>query len=524
MRKSPIRPRRFPGCRGAAIIALVFTAFAANAAYDYYWYGAAGDGLWTTPANWSTTRDSYTKAGDYPRSGSFNVHVDTGLSGDHRVEISVPASKTCKCGAFELYDSSGEGTLVLDGDFSGGSRLSLPLSDNNKTFVWTETGHPMHLELLNFSLPNGALNVSENECAGCSLLVSNCVYAVTGNNYYLKMPGKHGGTVTVLDSEITTQHLGGTSVADVAGYVLAVTNSTIAVKGSTCLGGPGAVVDFSGSTLSFGSAHPVFGANAIASTNAHPGMKIRFADSRISFNRKFLYAMSAGGELSFVNVVQAGECQGVEVAGLSATSLTNTALRFYNTQGNGYRGISGNLVLDNSEWVCTNASAATVLNGPLHVTLAGEAPRFGTSAFSGTHAVTFDFLVPKGGFAIPPVNRMDNSKTGTLFPTSAAGGSLNVLPESPAALAQGTVLCPLVYVRDSKGGAPVCELSNLPLSTLPNDRSKFLVTTDFSWNYDEIAAKSESDWTCVDPGYSGTVAGVAVRLVGRPSGTLILVR
>ncbi len=44
----------------------------------------------------------------------------------------------------------------------------------------------------------------------------------------------------------------------------------------------------------------------------------------------------------------------------------------------------------------------------------------------------------------------------------------------------------------------------------------------FRTHFDD--AKSESDWTCVDPGYSGTVAGVAVRLVGRPSGTLILVR
>ena len=69
--------------------------------------------------------------------------------------------------------------------------------------------------------------------------------------------------------------------------------------------------------------------------------------------------------------------------------------------------------------------------------------------------------------------------------------------------------------------APSARISTPPS---PNNRSKFLVTTDFSWNYDEIAAKSESDWTCVDPGYSGTVAGVAVRLVGRPSGTLILVR
>ena len=28
-----------------SVIALVFAVFAANAAYDYYWFGTAGDGL-----------------------------------------------------------------------------------------------------------------------------------------------------------------------------------------------------------------------------------------------------------------------------------------------------------------------------------------------------------------------------------------------------------------------------------------------------------------------------------------------
>ena len=43
-----------------SVIALVFAVFAANAAYDYYWFGTAGDGLWTNAVNWSSTPDSYT--------------------------------------------------------------------------------------------------------------------------------------------------------------------------------------------------------------------------------------------------------------------------------------------------------------------------------------------------------------------------------------------------------------------------------------------------------------------------------
>ena len=35
-------------------------------AADLFWYGAAGDGLWNTPANWSTTEGSYTASDAYP--------------------------------------------------------------------------------------------------------------------------------------------------------------------------------------------------------------------------------------------------------------------------------------------------------------------------------------------------------------------------------------------------------------------------------------------------------------------------
>jgi len=473
MRKSPTRPRRFPGCRGAAIIALVVTAFAANAAYDYYWYGAAGDGLWTTPANWSTTSDSYTKAGDYPRSSTFSVHVDTAVAPDHHVTIRIPkfASNPAGCGAFEFFDSTGAGTLTLAGEPDA------------------ETGRP--------SIP-------------------------LGNNYFMKLPGQRGGTMTVADSDTTTQILNASSASDVAGYVFAVTNSTIAIKNGADVGGPGTVVDVFGSTLAFGLYAPYFGAGSVATTNEHPGMKIRFKDSTLKAGSSgWCHFLSAGGELVLDNVTQEGNFKGIGLAGLT-TELIDTSLKFYSQNANGYRGISGTLRLDNSEWVATNG--VCMLNGPLALEFAGRAPAFEASAFSGNYPVTLNFLVPKGGYARPPVNRMDNAATGQVFPSGAAGGAINVLPESPMAKASGTWIVPLVYVKDSKSSKPVCQLANLPLSELPNERSRFLVTTDYAWDYADVDGKAESDWTAVEPGFDGAVAGVAVKLVGRPPGTVVVVR
>ena len=160
--------------------------------------------------------------------------------------------------------------------------------------------------------------------------------------------------------------------------------------------------------------------------------------------------------------------------------------------------------------------------------LAGNAVRFvrefrQSDGYIGSYADR-DFLVPKGGYARPPVNRMDNAATGQVFPSGAAGGAINVLPESPMAKASGTWIVPLVYVKDSKSSKPVCQLANLPLSELPNERSRFLVTTDYAWDYADVDGKAESDWTAVEPGFDGAVAGVAVKLVGRPPGTVVVVR
>ena len=503
--------------------------FAANAAYDYYWFGTAGDGNWMNVENWSTTSNEYTKATYWPHSTSFDVFIDTSRASDHHLTIRVPrmapSGNTPGCASFTFYDSTGEGTLTMVGEGNEEGMAGFPLGSNRKP-TWTETGHPMHLELFNFVLRNGTLSVVENECPGCSVLVSNCLATSSDNSYFMKLPGQHGGTMTIVDSEITTQRLNGTSDSDVAGYVFAVTNSTIRIGADCYVGGPGTVVDFFNSTIAFGMYAPVFGAKGVGSTNEHPNISVRFKNSVFESTNKsgiFAYFLSDNGKLVFDNVTQAGVFNGIDLIGFT-TWLTNTSFKFCSPNENGYRGIGGDLYLDNSEWLNTNASKYTILNAPLHVTLSGKAPRFGTSRISASagQPLTLDFLVPKGGYAYPPVNRMDNTITGTVFPSSVVGGSINVLPESPAARKSETIICPLVYVKDPS--AKVCALANLPLTTLPNEKSKFLVTTDYSWEYADVMGKAESDWTEVAVGYNSNVAGVAVKIVGPKPGLSIFIR
>ncbi|MBQ3809234.1 MAG: hypothetical protein II839_00270, partial [Kiritimatiellae bacterium] len=102
-------------------IALFFALLAplvAGAAYDYYWFGGSG-GSWTNTANWSSSPTEYVAVTmGWPRSGSFNVHVDTAVAPDHHVTIRIPklASNPAGCGAFEFFDSTGAGTLTLAGE------------------------------------------------------------------------------------------------------------------------------------------------------------------------------------------------------------------------------------------------------------------------------------------------------------------------------------------------------------------------------------------------------------------------
>ena len=77
-----------------AVLALAMYAGSAYSA-DLFWYGTAGDGLWNTPANWSTTEGSYTASTAYPNDDmTYIVHLYTHLVAGHAIDITIPADCT----------------------------------------------------------------------------------------------------------------------------------------------------------------------------------------------------------------------------------------------------------------------------------------------------------------------------------------------------------------------------------------------------------------------------------------------
>ena len=183
--------------------------------------------------------------------------------------------------------------------------------------------------------------------------------------------------------------------------------------------------------------------------------------------------------------------------------------------------------IDNGEWAM-DTGHVELSNGKAHFVISGASPCLDPGCFyqSGDgNYPTFDFIVPKDGFAYPPLARRYSSDTtqGGIFgniPNAAPNqATINVLPESKAAKTSGTTICPLVYVKAA--GASVHLGRGVP-TTLPNGKSKFLYTTDGTWAYGDVAAKGADDWAEWD----GTVAaaGLAACICGQTPGMAIFVR
>lgn len=499
-----------------AALALALGAALSADATDYFWYGRGADTLWTTTENWSTTRDEYTPSTKSPASKNNDyVYVNTAVSGNHAFTISIPASTGSLCQRIYILDDSAPGSVTIEG--IGENHTSIIPALNAVTW---QGENPMTLTLRNLTLNNYTFPFGYSECDGNGLVIENCFSALTSNSYYFKLPPGNGGTVAIVDSVITNNFFKRVdNVVDYGSLTFAVTNSSLRCNYFT-IPGSNTVVDVVGSTFAFSSNSSIGGANEAAAVS-NQNVSVHFKDSSIIAQaNSFFYISSTNSKTIFDGVDFLGNPRGLNFTG--EMSLTNSSCRFdrgnSSGTGNGNRGIQGTLRLDHSEWIITNGYSRLI--GPLHVVISGAAPRFEPADFSGNYALTLDFVVPKGGYAFPPVSRADVNGRETLsfFP---AGSTVNVLPESRAARVTGTGVYPLIYLKSTK---TVCNLVNAPLTTLPNDKSKFLMTTDYSWEYADVNGKAESDWTQVASGYNSNVAGVAVKIVGKPPGTVIIVQ
>ena len=522
-------------------------------AADLFWYGAAGDGLWNTPANWSTTEASYTPSTAYPNNETqYIVHIYTHLVEGHAVSITIPADCTdAACRRIRVKDDTAPGAVEIVG--AGSSRVPLKLSaypnnNYNGGFVRTAFAYPVKITCRNINFSEwlyfnwsgkDSPNYSSDTIAnGDGFALYNCCYTnyPTATHAQINPPGGANATCAIVDSDIDLRYF--VRANPNGALTIAITNSTLSVNERMRIDGPGTTFDFVWSTLKVGtvaSTDPklLFGSKTDSESerNANAGMSIRFKDSTIDFTDNAIancgiYTRSAGRELAFDNCEIKGYLYAIQTPDEdSVTRVKDTSIHF--KRGDGYaNGTRGTFYLDNGEWVM-DTGHIELSNGKAHFIFSGAAPCLDPGYFkqSGNdNSPTFDFIVPAGGYAYPPISRRYSSDTsggifGDIPNASPYQAKINVLPESKAAKTAGTTICPLVYVKNTNMSV---HLGRGVPTTLPNEKSSFLYTTDGTWDYDAVASKAEADWTS----WNGTVAvaGLAVKIVGSGAGLSIFVR
>ena len=537
----------------ALALAIVVAMPLAAAAADLFWYGTAGDGLWNTPANWSTTEGSYTASAAYPNDEmTYIVHLYTHLVAGHAIDITIPANCTdAACRRIRVKDNSAPGSVSITG--GGDSRVPLLLStypnnNYNGGFVRTGTTYPVKITCrniyfskwlyFNWSGQDTPDYWSQTVADGDGFALYNCCYTNYPNETHAQInpPGGVNATCAIVDSDIDLRYF--VRANPNGALTIAITNSTLSVNERMRIDGPGTTLDFVGSTLKIGTATStdpklLFGSRTDSESerNANAGMSIRFKDSTIDFTDNAIancgiYTRSAGRELAFDNCEIKGDLYAIQTPDEDCvTRVKDTSLHF--KRGNGSaNGTRGTFYLDNGEWVM-DTGHIELSNGKAHFIFSGAAPCLDPGYFkqSGNdNSPTFDFIVPAGGYAYPPISRRYSSDTsggifGDIPNASPYQAKINVLPESKSAKTAGTTICPLVYVKNTNMSV---HLGRGVPTTLPNEKSSFLYTTDGTWEYDAVTGKAESDWTAWDG--TAAAAGLAVKIVGSPSGLAIFVR
>ncbi len=545
--------------RAIALAVVVAMPFAAAAA-DLFWYGTAGDGLWNNPANWSTTEGSYTAATSYPRNSDNSsispdiVHLYTHLVAGHAIDITIPADCTdAACRRIRVKDDSAPGTVTITG--AGNSRVPLrmdayPNNNCNGGFVRTGTTYPVKITCrniyfsawlyFNWNNSDSGSYAAGTVADGDGFALYNCCYTnyPTASHAQINPPGGANATCVIVDSAIDLRCFVRANAS--GALMIAITNSTLSASERVRIDGPGTTFDFVGSTFKIGSASStdskvLFGdrTNDATHRDLHAGMKIRFKDSVIDLSEmgisdRGIYTRATGRELVFDNVQFTDGIFAIQTPDTnSVTRVKDTWIHFQrgSNQSNGTR---GTIHLDNGGWIM-DTGYTELSSGWAHFIFSGSNPCLNPGYFSYTASSAlppvFDFIVPAGGYKQAPISLrystdgQDKGVFGTIPNTAPNQGTINVLPASKAAKTAGTTICPLVYAKDTQ--ARVNLARGVP-TTLPNEKSSFLYTTDGTWDYDAVASKTESDWMPWD----GTAAamGLAVKIVGSGAGLSIFVR
>lgn len=469
-----------------------FGAMFAPAA-DFYWTGSAGDGAWNNPANWTTSATGTNSATAYPGSAD-NARFLPARYPSGEVSVSIPSGTVVK--NIFLRDDQAPGRIRLVG--SGSSRV--PLDLNGGTFTWngSAAGCGVLLELENLSILEDRQIFSGGSTDGNGLTLRNSF--LSSPSYELTFPGGNDSTLLVADSTIECKNIDykqntGTNC------VISITNSSIRATGFFSANMPGLRLRVTDSTIETRGVFQIRGAGAVGEFLRSPlevydsfnidgkGRSFSFVESNVGLRGG--YSLNGGAD----GVLRIRDC---------TMYMKNTA----NTYGTIY--------LENGKLLNTNGYNGAGTEVPTRFVISGRNPQFMAKRFQGG-TVHFDFIVPIGGYAAPPVGADGIlTKFENVFLNTCANGSVNVLPESPAAREDGTGIYPLVYVYTGGTGKQFnCPAS--PPTGLPTPESSFFEASSSSLAMSAVNAQAESWWNPIPVGYQSNVAGLAVKIVGHDS-------
>lgn len=477
-------------------------------AEDFYWSGNGGDGRWDNVANWATNAALTSPATRCPAAG-LKVYFILDKVENHELTVTVPEGAGCSL--IYVKDDTAPCTLKLVGEpLPGATRANL---NNTSTFslygtVGTTKGVTLIVEDIAFAVrPIGSFG----SIPDTHVYLKNCSASFLNGtaSQDVSMPGGANSSFGCTDCELTDiKSLTRANAGE--NFEVGITNSTIVCTYQFYVRGPRAKIDVRDTDLTIAATFQlgVSGDSDITGYVSHStirnrnasGSGLKFVGDRNEFT--FDHVDFSDATKSWTKIEHSGTDQVLHFinSDLNLTA-TSTLLGTYDLTDSVLAAVGGSYMIGSS------SGLRFVLRGARTRLLPGKRFQAGQ--------IHFDFIVPEGGYKQVPIGcDGDQFVSDNNFFNAVSQGTINVLPESPAARVDETAIYPLFYVYES-GKNKRLDLSRATPLTLPNGDSQFLVTDDPLLSMAEL---TDGDWTTpIELGDKAMHAGLAVKIVGHDS-------
>ena len=475
----------------AVTVFCIFGAMTASAA-NLFWTGAAGDGAWTTVGNWAADEAGIRPAAACPGAKDVVGFLPSRYP-DGKTTVSIPDGTEVLF--INLRDNKAPGRIRLVGTGADRARL---LVSHGGGIKWNGTapGCGVVLEMENLSVADTVSPLFDIEQApdGNGTILRNCSIRTPRRD--VLFPGCTNTVVRVEDCTVECAHFKCKDFFG-TGCSMVISNSTIAASGNFVADMPGLRLDVTDSKIDVQVDFKAWGEDTVA----------RFLRTRLEIH-SHLKIHGARRSFSFVDSMVGLNGYDLDGGPDGELHIRNSTV-YLNRTGNLY----GKIYLENGKLLNTNGLNGASSAAPTRFIVSGRGSQFRTKRLQGG-TVHFDFIVPAGGYETVPVGADGIlAKSENNFLNGCSGGTVNVLPESPAAREPGSHVYPLIYVYTG-GANRLFSCAAAAPTTLPGGRAQFLGAPASDVPMADVSAQPESWWQPVAAGARPDVAGLAVKFSG----------